>query len=170
MPHTCKNAAHVPGICRKPERNSPSVQVNDLGKMRNFQSICGMYTNNLVGKCHRRICHEYTKVKYISWGCAENLKENNPDVWVNDPGKMWSFQSICRMYTDGWWVNVLNKYAILGNGMGSGNLYRSWVGISVGTGMGRDSPTWLLLSGFPHISGTGTYRMAWVRVSHMGYG
>ena len=72
MSHTCKKAVHVPGMCGKPERNNPGVQVNDLGKMQNFQKISGMYTNNLVGNCPREICYAYAKVKCMSRGCAEN--------------------------------------------------------------------------------------------------
>ena len=45
------------------------------------------------------------------------------------------------MYIHSLWVNVLNKYAILGNGMGSGNLYESQVKISAVTGTGHDRPT-----------------------------
>ena len=50
MPHTLKNAVHVPGMCGKPEKKNPGVRVNDLGKMWNFWSTCGMYTHNLLGK------------------------------------------------------------------------------------------------------------------------
>ena len=74
MSDTCKKAVHVPGMCGKPERNNPGVQVNEPGKMRNFRRISGMYMNNLVGKCPKEICYAYAKVKYMSWGCAENLK------------------------------------------------------------------------------------------------
>ena len=63
MSHTCKNAAHIPGMCGKPAKkttwclgNCPGKNAKfpeDLvpGKVRNFRSIFGMYTNNLVGKC-----------------------------------------------------------------------------------------------------------------------
>ena len=62
MSHTCKKAVHVPGMCGNPERSNPGVQVNDPEKMRNFQRISGMYTNNLVGKCPRKICYAYANV------------------------------------------------------------------------------------------------------------
>ena len=48
------------------------------------------------------------------------------------------------MYIDSLWVNVLNKYGILGNGMGMGNPYGSWVKISAVTDTGHDCPTYHL--------------------------
>ena len=39
---------HVLGMCRKPEKKQPGVRVIVPGKVQNFRSIFGMYTNNLV--------------------------------------------------------------------------------------------------------------------------
>ena len=51
MSHTGKNAVHVPAMCGKPKKKQPGVWVIVPGKVWNFQSIFGKYTNNLVGKC-----------------------------------------------------------------------------------------------------------------------